>query len=445
MLPREAHGVAELAKLTDSRVAGLKPKGARYEVWDEKRPGFGVRVGQGGSKSFILVYHFAGTPRRLTLGTYPKMGVADAHIAEDAARKTLELGDDPGKSAVAEREAERKAETVDQLCDDYLARHAKPKKRSAAEDERLLKREVRPHWRSKKVKDIRRRDIVARLDAIVDRGSPVAANRTLAVVRRMFNFAIERGIIDTSPCVKVRAPHKEMPRERNLSPGEIAAFWKALDGAAMETNLKALLRFLLVTGARRAEAAGLHEREIDAKARQWTLPASRSKNGRERVIPLSALAVSVFGEAKPFYPKDEKGKPQKESTGWVFPSGRTGQPYVGRSIDHACRDLFVYRDRDKPRRQRKAKRKDEKPKAPPLAKMPRFTPHDLRRTAATIMRELGVSRDDVRLVLGHVDRTVLGRHYDKWEGLPEKKRASRNGDVVSPTSSPARSRRRAMW
>jgi integrase len=412
-----------MPKLTDNRIASLKPKAQRYEIFDEPGRSVAVRVGPGGSKSFVFFYHFDGKLRRLTLGNYPKMGLADANIAVGRAHKMPPAGYYPGEKAVAERVAARKAETIDQLCDDYLARHAKPKKRSAAEDERLLEREVRPHWRGKKAKDIRRREIVAMLDRIVDRGSPVTANRTLAVVRRMFNFAIERGIIETSPCVKVKAPHKEKPRERNLSAGEIEAFWKALDGASMETNLKALLRFLLVTGARRGEVAGMHESEIDAKAKQWALPASRSKTGRERLIPLSALAVTVLAEAKPYVPPKREGEAESpKPPGWVFPSGRTHAPYQGRSIDHAMRDLFVHRDRDKPRR-RKAGKMDEKPKAPSLAKVPRFTPHDLRRSAATKMRELGVSLADVGLVLGHAGHTVTSRHYDKYEGLPEKKRA----------------------
>src|SRR5665213_3307517 len=408
-----------MTRLTDSRIARLKAKSSRYEVWDDAGYGFGLRVGQGGTKSFVLVYHFGGEPRRLTLGVYPKMGLADAHLAAGAARKMLGLGKDPAKAAVAERDAEAKAETVDQLIADYMLRHARPKKRSADQDERFLEREVLPHWRAKKVKDIRRRDIVSLLDRIVDRGSPATANKTLAIVRRMLSFAVERGIIELSPCFGVRAPHQEKPRERVLAAVEIEAFWTVLQASGMEDNLKQLLRFLLATGTRRGEVAELHEREIDMTARTWTLPAFRSKNGRERIIPLSPLALAVLAEAKPFYPKDADGRPAEKSTGWIFPSGRTGEPYQGRSIDHACRDLFVPRDRNRGRRRNGATAR----KSPPLAALPRFTPRDLRRTVATMMREIGVSRSDVGLVLGHTDRTVTARVYDRYEGLPEKKRA----------------------
>lgn len=123
-----------MTRLTDSRIARLKAKSSRYEVWDDAGYGFGLRVGQGGTKSFVLVYHFGGGPRRLTLGVYPKMGLADAHLAASAARKMLGLGKDPAKAAVAERDAEAKAETVDQLIADYMLRHARPKKRSADQD-----------------------------------------------------------------------------------------------------------------------------------------------------------------------------------------------------------------------------------------------------------------------------------------------------------------------
>src|SRR3954469_2389237 len=125
-----------MPKLTDRSIAALKPRGARYEVWDEGRKGFGVRVTPRGVKSFVWVYHFAGKPRRLTLGKYPALGLADAGVKLADAKHLLERGEDPGKLAVEERAVERKAETVEQLVTDYLERYAKPRKRSASEDER---------------------------------------------------------------------------------------------------------------------------------------------------------------------------------------------------------------------------------------------------------------------------------------------------------------------
>jgi integrase len=423
-------------KLTDKSIAALKAKAARYEVWAEGVGGFGVRVSPNGTKSFVWLYHWQGAPRRLTLGNYPAMTLADAHVALGQAKQALERGEDPGKKAVEERQAERKAETVDQLVDDYLDRHARPNKSpaSAAEDERILKREVLPHWRGRKVKDIRRRDVIRVLDRIVDRGSPVMANRALACVRRMFRFAVHRDIIEQSPCSLIQRPHQEQARERNLDPAEVARAWAAIGAASMEVNLKRALKLMLVTAQRRGEVLGLHEREMDRASKLWTIPGERTKNGRPHIVPLSPLALEIIGDPTKKQGDDRAVVTLKPTdadtaqpagrkpidTGWIFPSPRTSAPYLGKSADHAVRDLFVPRERRKPKAG-----KVKEAKAPPLADMAdrRFTPHDLRRTAATMMRELGVSRDDVKLVLNHADVSVTGRVYDKYRGLTEKQRA----------------------
>jgi integrase len=163
---------------------------------------------------------------------------------------------------------------------------------------------------------------------------------------------------------------------------------------------------MLVTGQRKGEVMGIHEQEIDHEKRLWILPTSRAKNGREHLIPLSATALRILAEAGP------------NEAGYLFPSKLTGEPYRGQSIDHATRYLFDSRLISKAR-----KKPSRKAAAPPLAGfMERFTPHDLRRTVATRMRELGISRGDVKMVLNHVETDVTAR-YDRYDGLAEKRRA----------------------
>jgi len=395
-----------MAKLTDRSLEALRPRAARYEVWDDARKGFGVRITPRGVKSFVWVYHFGGKPRRLTFGTYPRLTLADAGVKLAEAKQLLDAGVDPGSRVVAERAAERGAETVEELVAAYLDRYARPRKRSAAEDERILRKDVLSRWSNFKAKDITRRDIVKLLNEIVDRGAPIQANRTLTILRRMFKFAVGQAILDVSPCDQVEAPSSENERNRALSENEIRLLWHALDTASMEPNARRILRLMLATGQRKGEVMGIHAQEIDYDKGLWVLPGTRAKNGREHLIPLSEAALRVLAEA----PANENG--------YLFPSKLTGQPYRGQSIDHATRYLFDPRPISKAK-----KRSQKKTQPPPLAGlMERFTPHDLRRTVATRMRELGISRGDVKMVLNHVETDVTAR-YDRYDGLAEKRRA----------------------
>jgi integrase len=395
-----------MARLTERSIEALRPRPARYEVWDEARKGFGVRVTPRGMKSFVWVYHYEGRPRRLTFGVYPALSLADAGVQLAEAKKLLGKGIDPGSRTVAERAAERHAETVEELVGAYLERYARARKRSAAEDERILRKDVLPRWGRRKAKDITRRDVVRLLNDIVDRGAPIQANRTRTILKRMFRFGVGQAILESSPCNEVEAPSAENQRDRALSGQEIGIFWRTLNVASMEPNARRILRLMVATGQRKGEIVGIYRDEIDLDKGLWVLPAARAKNGREHLIPLSKLARQILAEAPP------------NADGYWFPSKLTAAPYRGQSIDHVTRYLFD------PRPLSKARQKPgRKLPTPPLAGvMERFTPHDLRRTVATRMRELGISRGDVKMVLNHVETDVTAR-YDRYDGLAEKKRA----------------------
>ncbi|MGA8756872.1 MAG: tyrosine-type recombinase/integrase [Stellaceae bacterium] len=395
-----------MTRLTVRSIEALRPKADRYEVWDEARRGFGVRVTPRGVKSFVWLYHFEGRSRRLTLGTHPSLSLAEAGVKLAEAQSQLTKGIDPGSRVVAKRRAERNAETVAELVASYLDRYARIRKRSAFEDERILKKDVLSRWGYRQAKDITRRDIVQLLNEIVDRGAPIQANRTLTILRRTFKFAVGQAILEVSPCDMVEAPSSENVRDRVLAEDEVRLLWNVLKSAPMELNARRILRMMLVTGQRKGEIIGLHKQEIDHQKRLWTLPATRAKNGREHLIPLSTLALGILTESGP------------NEAGYLFPSRITGAPYRGQSIDHAARYLFDPRPTSWPK-----KRPLRSISVPPLAGiMERFTPHDLRRTVATRMRELGISRGDVKMVLNHVETDVTAR-YDHYDGLAEKQRA----------------------
>ncbi|MCH8136970.1 MAG: DUF4102 domain-containing protein, partial [Proteobacteria bacterium] len=170
------------AKLTDIRVQSLKPKKARYEVWDPAAPGFGVRVTPKGIKSFVYLYRFDKLPRRMTIGRYPQLSLSKARLKYAEAKAILEdKGTDPGKTVVEGRAASRIAPTVIQLVDEYIEKWAMPRKRSWKEDKRLLAYDVIPILGRKKAAAVTRRDIRLLLDRIIERGAPITANRVLAV------------------------------------------------------------------------------------------------------------------------------------------------------------------------------------------------------------------------------------------------------------------------
>src|SRR5882724_5828924 len=161
-------------RFTDKGIAGLKPKSDRYEIWEDGRTGFGVRISPKARKSWIYMYRFGGKARRMTLGDYPKDGLATARVKFAQAKKAVDLGEDPAAFVKAERLTERSAATVKQLVDEYLQRSAQ-RLRSHREVKRILERDVIPAWRDRKAKTIKRRDVILLLDGITDRGAPIMA------------------------------------------------------------------------------------------------------------------------------------------------------------------------------------------------------------------------------------------------------------------------------
>jgi integrase len=384
-----------MSSFTDKAIASLRPKAERYERWEGN--GFGIRVSPKGGKAWIWVYHFNGRPRRMTLGAYSPgshghLGLADARVKLAGAKKLLASGIDPGAEKVGQQRAERSAETLAELVDAYLDKWARPRKRSAAEDERILKKDVISAWGRRKAKDITRRDVIDLLDAIVDRGSPIAANRTLACIRRMFNWALSRDIIPASPCAAVQAPAKENRRDRVLNSDEVAVFWRALGNPdlAMSPAIRLALKLQLVTAQRKGrEVIAAEWSEFDLNEGVWTIPAEKTKNGMPHRVPLSPLALAILDEIATATGRDGR---------WLFPSPKTGKAITGSAVDHAMRN------------NREA------------LSMGDATPHDLRRTAASHMTSIGIGRLVVSKILNHAEPGVTAV-YDRHSYDAEKRAA----------------------
>ena len=375
-------------KFTDRQIKSLKPKKTRYEVWEDNGKGFGVRVAPTGRKSFIFLYRFQGTSRRMTFGNYPETSLADAHAAHAKSRQLLEQGNDPATVEQDAKEESRRSPSIKRLAAEYIGKYAKPRKRSWKEDERILNKDVVPRWGKRKAQDITRRDIILLLDEIVDRGALIQANRTLATIRKMYSFAMGRGILESSPCVAIPAPSKENRRDRVLNETEIKTFWNKLSTAKMEKYTTLALKLQLITAQRKGEVAGAEWVNFDLKDGWWTIPAEKSKNGFPHRVPLSSLAMETLNGLE-------------ELTGgsrWLFPSPRDGQHIAETSVDHAVRENAEHFEVD------------------------HFTPHDLRRTAASMMTASGIQRLTVAKVLNHVETGVTAV-YDRHSYDKEKRQA----------------------
>jgi len=361
-------------RLTDAKIAALKPRAERYEVFEDR--GFGVRVTPNGRKTFILFYRLHNRLRRMTLGEYGPgeagggIGLAEAHERAAKARRAVKNDIDPAALDQAQRAERRRAPSVAGLADEYLARHAQARKvaKSCYEDRRILDRDIVPSLGALKVEDVRRRDVIAVLDAIADRGAPVMANRTAALLSKLFNFAVDRGVIDISPCARLPR-QRERHKDRALDDAEIVTLWQRLEQAAMDPGTRLALKLVLVTGQRPGEVCGMGEDELEGAT--WTIPAARRKSARhaagDHVVPLSPLALELIEQAR----AHNHGEP------WLFPA-----PSLKGALAPAALPTAVRRNR-------------------PALRVAPFTPHDLRRSARTGLARLGVSDVVAERVLGH--------------------------------------------
>ena len=173
--------------LTDIAVRSLAPPpNGQIEMWDARIPGFGVRVSHAGTKAFILVDHFNGRTRRMTLGRYPTLSLSDARGLAHEALRTVALGTDPGTEKVRARQAPM-VEHFDGFVEYFIDMYARPKNRSANETARLLRREFVRVWGKRPIAEISKRDVTIALDKIMQSGKHTTANRSLAAIRKLFN------------------------------------------------------------------------------------------------------------------------------------------------------------------------------------------------------------------------------------------------------------------
>lgn len=366
--------------LTDVAVRRLRPpERGRREVWDAALPGFGVRITETGKRSFVLMTRLRGRPLRLTFGTWPATPLADARDRAREAIQKCARGEDP---RVEKRAAAGNApDTVEKVAAAFVAQWCKPRNRSWEEQERLLTLHVVPHWSGRRLAEITRADAVALTD-MVAQTTPIQANRVLAVLKRMFRWALDRDLIQAHPAVGLTPPAPERTRDRVLTDAELRKLWPTF--VAMGYPWGIAFRVLLLTAVRRGEVEEMAWSELDLAAGLWTIPAERNKGNVALVVPLPSLATEALA-----------GAPRMDGCPYVFTT-RGNRP---------IRDWSGAVDR-----------------AREASGINSWRVHDLRRTVRTNLSRLGVASDIAERVLGHVIPGVR-RVYDRYEYVNEKRDA----------------------
>lgn len=378
-------------RLTDRGLKGLSTDAAQQDFWDELTPGLHVRVsGKTGRKTWYVRYRANGTHRRMKLGLYPHVTLADARDKAREAITAADAGEDPAR----EREERKATDTsFKAMAREVLdARKAKTRESTQAERERILEADLLPAWGNLPAGSITRRDVIELVEDIAGR-APTMANRTLALIKTLYNGALDREFpgVEMNPAHRVKKPGQESARRRFLDRDEIRAVWKATE--AERPIPRAIFRLALLTAQRIGSVCALRWADID-DSDVWTIPADVFKGKRRHAVPLSSEARRVLEDV-----------PRVRGV-YAFPGRGDGQE-AGHVVS-TTNALARIRE---------------------ASKLPRWTAHDFRRTFrthATRPEEPTNDKDPAGLgVAPHVADAVLGHKeaslgFDRYTGEPER-------------------------
>lgn len=403
--------------LTDRSIRRKPPVSGTLELWDTVTPGLALRLHSGGRRSYCVTTRLAGTGKQIrrTIGTVDTHSLAEAREAARAVIRDAGQGiDSASRQALKEaaRQAQREAEratagSVRATVDAYLADRGKgggATLKSRTLVKQRFENHVLPLWGDRPLASITRADIRDLVRNIATK-HPVAANRVLSNVRRLFNWALAQDRIDRSPAAGVEAPSVEVSRDRVLTNDELATIWAGCD--KLSTAHGAVIKVMMLTGGRRNEVGGLRRSELSDDGLTWNLPSARSKNSRPHIVSLSGLAQEVI-----------ESVPQIEGGDLVFSldgaRAINGWSKLKARLDRAIGEA------------RAEAAGEEKYDAGKHA-IPGWTFHDLRRTLVTGMIEvLGIAPHVVEAVVNHLSgqsRAGVAGIYNRAVLLPQRREA----------------------
>jgi len=409
--------------LTPKAVERLKPGAHRIDVKDAGTRGLYLRVEPNGRKTWRYRYMVGGKLRVMTLGTWTGdaagMSLNAARALAYTHRETVLRGDDPGAQAQEANARRRAMPTVEAFAGEYIERYAKVRKKSWKPDDGLLRRWVIPKIGRLRMDKVTRRDVVSVIDAVRDAGLARQPGKVLAVTRKMFRFAVERGVIETTPVQYISEPQAP-PARRAMSLQTARAWWEKTgeviaaaergEDVPIHPTVAYALQFLLLTGQRPGEvaAAELADMDLEAAEAVWAIPSDKRKHNKAHAVALPAAAVDVASRAA-----------RLARGGWLFPMVNKCGPIATATMSRALKKLLG-------------------PGAP--------TPHAARHTVATELEALEFDELDIARVLGHQSAGITGRVYINRRSLAVQRRAleawerrllARDAANVTPMRRPA--------
>ena len=411
-------------KLTQTAAAAITPPADKFEVrvFDDDLPGFGLRVLSGGRRSWIIQYRVHGRSHTSTLGRFGKMTAVAARAVAKRKLAQAELGIDPAQEKkTARSNAADTFETVGARFLKFKEGDVKPRSYEQIEAH------ITKHWAGfnpRSVHQIDRSDIALTLTEIAEQRGLYAANRARATLSNFFAWAMGEGIVTANPVVGTNRKTDEQPRDRVLSDAELAAIWTA----SGDDDYGSIVRLLILTGQRRDEAGGMLRSEVDLPGRKWTIAGNRTKNGNPHEIPLSQSAIAIL--------KTAMAREGREDRAAVFGDGAAGNGFSGWSKAKAALDKRIAEKaaeaaEAKPRRGAKANGKADAQQA--------WRIHDIRRTVATRMADLGVLPHviEAMLITSAATRQALQASITARCIRPRSGRRLTYGPPISKHSPPA--------
>lgn len=379
--------------------------------------GLKLRVRASGAKDWFYLYRRPNEKNitKISLGSYPTIPLEKARKLAEECREQRANGIDPKivreeierQKAVAQLEQASLPRTVNELFSHWKNRELSKRKDGGAEIDRAFNKDVLPVIGNFMLTEVRKGHISAILDEIVDRGSNRMANRTLSDLRQMFGFAISRDWVDNDPTSRLEKSDfggKETPRERNLLPHEVKELWHKLPVSKLSIKSQYAVWIMLSTLCRVGEISRARWQDIDLNNKTWLIPDEHAKNGKAHLIHLSDFALFYF----------EKLKETQISPLWVFASRNQSEQHLDeKTIQKQIRD----RQRINPLKGRTQNSQTL------VLSGGEWTVHDLRRTGATLMGELGISSEIIDRCQNHLEPNKIKRTYQRQKALEDRKNA----------------------